>query len=220
MTISYRATDLFAFQGSRNHTTHRSSTSPYHLPSIIQTWPSLSPDPILASIGTSSYSKSTLEKAELDAIDKLTFKSILLIGDNRGRVFTFLDGMYPLGTISINVGKEESGFGFREFVKHPSKHIFMGQLHHASSGRTELMPTTISMPLLSTRKARDFARLSSTARELVWYLIRIVKEMKETWFGSESQTGAREFGPKWVGGLVEKQKEFLNAGGGEKHFFL
>jgi hypothetical protein len=67
---------------------------------------------------------------------------------------------------------------------------------------------TLTMPLLSTRKARDFARLSSTARELVWYLIRIVKEMREAWYGSENQTGARELGPKWVRALEAKQKEF------------
>jgi anaphase-promoting complex subunit 4 len=146
-----------------------------------------------------------LEKAELDAMDSLTLRTILLAVDNQGHIFPFLDGIYPLGILSV--GRE---CGFLEFVKHPSKHTLMGQLQYGSGSNTStyLKPTILTMPLLSTRRARDLAKLSSTARELVWYLIRVVKEMREAWFGSESQTGAREFGPKWVHALEAKQKEF------------
>jgi len=138
-------------------------------------------------------------------MDNLTLQTILLAVDNQGRLFLFLDGIYPLGTVSI--GKE---FGFLEFVKHPCMHTFLGQLYSGSGSNinTQLKPTILTIPLLSTRKARDLAKLSSTARELVWYLIRVVKEMREAWYGSESQTGARELGPKWVRGLEAKQKEF------------
>ena len=138
-------------------------------------------------------------------MDNLTLRSILLAVDNKGHIFPFLDGIYPLGIISV--GKE---CGFLEFVKHPSRHTFMGQIQYTlgSSTRTELKPMILTMPLLSTRKARDLAKLSSTAKELVWYLIRVVKEMREAWYGSESQTGAREFGPRWIRGLEAKQKEF------------
>src|SRR5258708_37228219 len=113
--LAFRATDLFAFQGSRN----RSHRSP-RLPDVIKKWPTLASDPISASIGTSSYSKSTSEKAELDAMDNLTLQTIFLAVDNQGRLFPFLDGIYPLGTVSI--GKE---FGFLEFVKHPRTHTFL-----------------------------------------------------------------------------------------------
>ena len=138
-------------------------------------------------------------------MDNLTLRSILLAADNKGHIFPFLDGIYPLGTISV--GKE---CRFLEFVKHPFEHTFMGQLQYGSESRTrtELKPMILTMPLLSTRKARDLAKLSSTTRELVWYLIRVVKEMREAWYGSESQTGAREFGPRWIRGLEAKQKEF------------
>jgi len=195
-----RATDVFAFQGSHNRT-HRFS----RLPDVIEKWPTLAANPIAASISTTAYSKSTLEKAELDAMDTLITRSILLAVDNQGDAFPFLDGIYPAGVISFN--KE---YDFSELKRHSTKHYFVGQprFKYGSHVKTRLRPTTFSMPLLATRKARDLAKLSTTARELMWYLIRVVKEMRESWYGSESQTGAREFGPKWVRALEAKQREF------------
>jgi len=137
-------------------------------------------------------------------MDNFTTKTILLATDNHGHVFPFLDGLYPLGVIS---------FGFEYLLglaKHQSKYIFTGQPNFklGSVMQTWIKPTTFTLPLLATRKARDLAKLSSTTRELMWYLVRVVKEMKDSWCGSESQTGAREFGMKWIRALEEKQKEF------------
>lgn len=195
-----RATDVFAFQGSHNRT-HRSS----RLPDVIEKWPALAADPIAASISTTAYSKSTLEKAELDAMDTSRMRTVLLAVDNQGHAFPFLDGIYPAGVISFNRECD-----FVELKRHPSKHYFVGQprFQCKSQKKTLLKPMTFSMPLLATRKARDLAKLSTTARELMWYLKRVVKELRESWYGTESQTGAREFGLKWIQALEAKQREF------------
>lgn len=65
----------------------------------------------------------------------------------------------------------------------------------------------VDFPLLSKREARDFAKLGTAGRALAHYSMRVVKEMREVWLGSDSNTGAREFGPKWVRTLEVKQKD-------------
>jgi len=94
-------------------------------------------------------------------------------------------------------------------VKHPLRPMFVGQssILRGNSFEICLTPMVIHMPLLTQRSARDLAALSSTARELIWYAIRVITEMQGIWNGSESNTGAREFGPKWIGLLETKQKE-------------
>ncbi|KAF9526443.1 anaphase-promoting complex, cyclosome, subunit 4-domain-containing protein [Crepidotus variabilis] len=197
---SQAATDVFAFQGSQNR-----SRKPTGLPEVIERWPTLAPDHITASISTASYSKSTLEKAELDAMDTLTTKTILIAMDTTGNIFPFLDGIFPLGVTFAG-----SKCDFSELTKHPATYSFVGQPHFQTefNSYTQLAPVVVHMPLLSSRNARDLANLSSTARELTWYIMRVVKEMREVWFGSDTQTGARELGPKWVKALEAKQKEF------------
>lgn len=37
--------------------------------------------------------------------------------------------------------------------------------------------------------------------------MRVVKEMRSIWFGCETNSGAREWGPRWVRSLETKQKE-------------
>ena len=99
-------------------------------------------------------------------------------------------------------------------VKHPSRPYFLG--HAQANEKTFLRPALIDIPLIAQRKSRDLAKLSSTARELVWYMLRVVKEMRNVWYGSESNTGARELGPKWILSLETKQKEHF----GRKQVFL
>lgn len=125
--------------------------------------------------------------------------------DVQGNLLSFLDGAFPLGVAPIG-----AQCYFEELSKHPSKYLFVGQplFQVDTSSQHCLAPVIIRMPLLSTRKARDLANLSSTARELTWYTMRVIQEMREAWFGSETQTGARELGPKWIRGLEAKQKEF------------
>ena len=166
-------------------------------------------DLVAASISVSSHTKPTSENASLDEVDSSNLNSILLVTDNQGHVFGFLDGTFPFGIISL-----ESHAGFRSMVKHPSRPYFLG--HVQVDEKTLLRPALIDIPLLAQRKSRDLAKLSSTARELVWYMLRVAKEMRSIWYGSESNTGARELGQKWILSLETKQKEQF----GRKVFFF
>ena len=161
-----------------------------------------------ASISVSSHTKPTSENTSLDEADSSNFKSILIVTDNLGRIFGYLDGTFPLGFISLGTHAR-----IRSIVKHPSRPHFLGYVQ--VNEKTLLRPALIDIPLLAQRKSRDLAKLSSTARELVWYMLRVVKEMRSVWYGSESNTGARELGPKWVLSLETKQKEQF----GRKLFF-
>ena len=153
-----------------------------------------------ASISVSSHSKPSADSASLDEVDISNLNSILLVTDNLGHIFGYLDGTFPFGFISL-----KSDTGFKSMVKHPSRPYFLGHVH--ANEKTFLRPALIDIPLIAQRKSRDLAKLSSTARELVWYILRVVKEMRIVWYGSESNTGARELGPKWILSLETKQKE-------------
>jgi len=65
----------------------------------------------------------------------------------------------------------------------------------------------IDFPLMRGRFCRELSQLASTARDLTWYAMRIVKEMRAIWFGSGTHGGTREWGPRWVRALGTKQKE-------------
>jgi anaphase-promoting complex subunit 4 len=114
----------------------------------------------------------------------------------------YLDGSYPLGSISasspvVSLNKEIST---RTFVAHRRVDL-------DSRSGISLLPSVLHLPMLQTRHTRDMAQLSSTARELIWYTIRVVQDMKQSWVGTDSQPGARSLGPKWIRALEGKQKD-------------
>jgi anaphase-promoting complex subunit 4 len=139
-----------------------------------------------------------------DGVGDTNMNSILAIADDLGHVRCFLDGTYPLGAISL--GPESSTPSIFKYPKHP---IFLAHPQKSVNNTvlTEFQPTMIELPLLRTRKPRDLAKLSSTTRELVWYATRVVREMRTVWFGSDTFSGARELGPKWIRALETKQKD-------------
>lgn len=158
-----------------------------------------------ASISSMRHGKTPHQDGgAIDEVDTSNMNSILAVADDTGHIHCFLDGSFPLGAVSLDSGKTVSSLikqdGRPRFYVHPRKLVNNATI-------TDLRPTVIDIPLLARRQARDLARLSSTARELVWYTIRVVKEMRAVWFGSESFSGARELGPKWVRALESKQKE-------------
>ncbi|PPQ64261.1 hypothetical protein CVT24_008399, partial [Panaeolus cyanescens] len=194
------ATDLFAFQGSHTRANHKSQ-----LPAIISSWPSLTTDPAITSID-SGASKAPKQDENLDEADpENSVNSVLFVTDNLGRASLYLDGIFPL--LPISLGQE---IDLMQIVKHPYRTCFLGQPcvtgSHKTS-RTSIVPLIVNVPLLGERMLRDLANSSSTARELVWYLMKVVQEMKIAWFGSSNITGAREFGPKWVRSLEDKLRD-------------
>lgn len=57
---------------------------------------------------------------------------------------------------------------------------------------TSIRPFITQLPKLHHRTVRDVAKVSSSVRELIWYAMRVVKDMRSAWFGSETHNGARE----------------------------
>jgi anaphase-promoting complex subunit 4 len=198
---SYSATDIFAFQGSQTRPTPRVT-----VPEVIRSWPILSSDPLAASVNPQPQSQTQPSNpgAALDDADNSNLNSILTVADDLARIHCFLDGIYPLGIIPF--GSEVST---SSLFKDPRQPLFYAhpQAPVKDPVVTDLQPTTINVPLLERGDIRAMAKLSSTARELLWYIMRVVKEMRYVWFGSETYTGARELGPKWTRALEAKQKE-------------
>jgi anaphase-promoting complex subunit 4 len=116
--------------------------------------------------------------------------SILAIADDLGHIHCFLDGTYPLGAIPL-CPETSTPLLF----KHPNHPIFLAHAQKCINNAviTELRPIMIELPLLRTRKPRDLAKLSTTACAV--------------WFGSDTFSGARELGPKWIRALETKQKD-------------
>ena len=140
---------------------------------------------------------------ELDEVDETNVNSILGVSDNQGNLHCFLDGSYSLGSISTEIKCSLMP------VHRINQELYFAHTQTHDSGRifTSLQPAFIQVPLLKQRIVRDVARVSSSTRELVWYSIRLVKEMRAAWFGSETLSGARAQGPKWVRALEVRQRD-------------
>ncbi|THV04922.1 hypothetical protein K435DRAFT_835171 [Dendrothele bispora CBS 962.96] len=189
------ATNIFAFQGSQTQSPRKSS-----IPDVIKSWPMLQNDPLAASIDAVNR---TIDPA-LDDPDDTNIDSILAVADDSGCVAFYLDGTYHIGTLELG-----SGVAVSDIFKHPQQPRFMVHLQRDIDGsKTQCIePSWIFLPLLETRKVRDFAKLSTTARELVWYIMRVVEEMRAVWMGSETNTGACELGPKWLRSFENSQRK-------------
>ncbi|KAL6309999.1 anaphase-promoting complex, cyclosome, subunit 4-domain-containing protein [Sparassis latifolia] len=190
------ATDLFAFQGSHSRMLAKSS-----IPEVILCWPTLPPDPLSASIKQSKLGgDQTRPGEELDEMDDSNVNSVLVASDDLGHLHCYLDGSYPLGAVVV-------GFDSSATSLYKEKDIFFVHPRSSAAQATCLPPVVIQLPQLRQRILRDVARVSSSVRQLTWYVMRVVKDMREAWFGSDAQHGARELGPKWVRALEERQKD-------------
>lgn len=194
------ATDLFAFQGTQTRSTRKTS-----VPDVITQWPSLVP--ILEDISISSPDQ-TDENHKSGSADNLFRKtdedSLLALADQSGGLHLFLAGTYCLGTVTLPGGHPPIFL-----YKHPNPPLL---LFHSESPDGDffsagMQPMLVNVPLLGTPAVREFARLSSAARELMRYIMSVLDEMKEAWLGSASVTGAREIGKTWVESLEKRLKE-------------
>jgi anaphase-promoting complex subunit 4 len=173
------------------------------LPEAIATWPTLPPDPLSASIQPAGVAgdQEASHAEDSDKSDDSKMNSILVVSDNTGRIHCFLDGSYPLGAVFI--GANSTTASLRKDSQNP---VFFAHQHSQMSGTT-LHPTRVELPLLSTRIPRDLARISTTARELLWYTMRVLDDMHVAWFGSGAQLGAREPGIRWLKALDDLQAQ-------------
>ncbi|KAI6047625.1 anaphase-promoting complex, cyclosome, subunit 4-domain-containing protein [Pisolithus marmoratus] len=194
------ATDLFAFQGTQTRSTRQVS-----VPDVISQWPSLAP--ILEDISISppdQTDENYKSGSQGSSSRKPDEDSLLVLADERGGLHLFLAGTYCLGTIALPGGHPPIFL-----YKHPGKPVL---LFHSESPEGDLFsvvvqPTPVNIPLLGTLAVRDFARLSSAARELTRYIMSVLDELKEGWLSSTSVTGAREIGKTWVASLEKRLKE-------------
>lgn len=197
-----RTANPFLFQTGPARTELKST-----LPETISSWPTLPSSLSLASIQSAAKAgpQSSRPGEELDEVDHANIDSILAVANDVGHIHYYLDAAYPLGHVSMggdfSVVSLEQGHQRSTFFAHlETRRRDVGPI-------TRLRPTVVDLPLLETRHPRDIASASSAARELVWYAKCAVKEMRESWFGSDAHAGARELGPKWIRALESRQKE-------------
>ncbi|KAH7883604.1 anaphase-promoting complex, cyclosome, subunit 4-domain-containing protein [Phlebopus sp. FC_14] len=199
------ATDLFAFQGTQTKVNQQQFT-----PKVINQWPSLVPHPGDASIcssGSTDDMHSRACEAPSSAQSSEDDDSLLVLVDERGVLHSFLDGSYFLGSVHLTDG--QTRLTCTGLFKHPSEPLFLLHPQNPSSDilSVGVQPVSVDIPLLGTAAVRDFARLSSAARELTWYIMHVLNEVRESWLGSETVTGARHIGIKWVYALEKRLHE-------------
>ena len=161
------------------------------LPEAIATWPTLPSDLLSASIQPTEIAGEQ-GSSRLEDSNKSDDSTILVVSDDTGRIHCFLDGSYPLGAILIREDSTTSSLR-----SDPQNPVFFAHQRSRVCGTT-LIPTHVELPLLSTRIPRDLAKTSTTARELLWYAMRVLNEIHVVWFGSGAQIGAREPGIRWL----------------------
>ncbi|EPT04312.1 hypothetical protein FOMPIDRAFT_125581 [Fomitopsis schrenkii] len=190
------ATDLFAFKQKPA----RGIAS--NQPAVIASWPTLPSDLLAASIQSAKLGAQRPRPGEdLDEADLTNMDSVLAVADDAGHLHCFLDGSYPLGIIasmapciaSMSLAKDND--------------LLFAHPRFTDPKMTSLRPAVIHLPYLRRRALRDVARVSSSVRELVWYAMRVIKDMRAAWFGGEAQSGARELGPKWIRALETRMKD-------------
>ncbi|CDO71553.1 hypothetical protein BN946_scf184911.g23 [Trametes cinnabarina] len=196
-TKTLTSNDLFAFHGARN----RVPKAP-KVPGVIRLWPTLPTDLVAASIASNKPDAQKAFPEAEDEEDDTNANSVVAVSDSIGNVHLFLEGSYPLGQVRIGAeSTPRSLYKLREYLfAHP------GPSSDAALPAASLSPCVLKLPYLTGRHFRDVARVSSAARELTWYSMRVVKEMRSAWFGSETNGGARDMGQKWVNALEDRQR--------------
>lgn len=176
-------------------------------PDVIERWPSLSADPLSASINPPSHNTSPDKSREtMHEAEDSNENSLLVVTNDLGHMNCFLDGSFPLGSISL--GADPAVLSLTKGPTHP---VLLAHLHKSTANNTNadiiLPPVVVGIPLFERQQLRELAKLSSTARELVWYTMNVVHEMHNIWSGSEASSGAQGLGARFIQALESKQKE-------------
>ncbi|KAI5124653.1 hypothetical protein M0805_004261 [Coniferiporia weirii] len=203
-TLPLNTTDLFAFQGTQPRQSPKTSS----LPDVIASWPSLPTDPLTASIKPSPRAGDNRPGEELDEKDLTNVDSLLAAIDDAGQIHCFLDGSYPLGAITLGPGCEAKMLMKNNAESSLLVHAEFRPRSTPTPVLNNLAPMSVELPLLYAKSTRHIAESCSAARELAWYAIRVVKEMRKAWFGGDGHEGARELNANYVRGLEKRQFGF------------
>jgi anaphase-promoting complex subunit 4 len=156
-----------------------------------------------------STTKSKRPGEELDETDDSNVNSVLFVSSaasgtsgDQAHVYAWLDGSYPLGAVPLPTPLASVVDMHKLDNAAYALYVRFGA---ALQQRTALAPLRLELPLLTTPRPRHVALAASSTRALVWYTLRLVREMREAWFGSGAHQGAREIGPNWVRALEARQ---------------
>jgi anaphase-promoting complex subunit 4 len=210
----HRTSDLFSFQGVLPTSTAKAPK----LPDSIADWPALPPDLVAASIKPFPRSGDPQRRPggppeevldDVRAENSLNYDSLVIAADDQNRCHFFMDATYPLGSVTIGEVVEGVTCQVASLINLSSRSTVLThvtyQIHE--QGNTNLVPVAVDLTALRSIHAREVAKASSAARELAWYMLRVLEEMRTTWIGSsEHGEGARNLGPKWVKELEAKQR--------------
>ncbi|KAI0078893.1 hypothetical protein K474DRAFT_1659827 [Panus rudis PR-1116 ss-1] len=198
-SLALNSRDLFGFPGSTPRPAARNVS-----PTEIATWPSLPVDDIMASVKPTRPGKQKYRPGEeYDEPDDTNVDSVLLLADSSGRLHGFLDGFYSMGAFTLGTNAPTvSMYQDQARILYLHSQVTAGKRTH-----TNLQSSVVQFPLLGDRRLRDVAQVSSSAKHLTHYAMRVLDDMRKVWFGSDTQSGARELGPKWVRAFEARQKE-------------
>lgn len=162
------------------------------------------PDPLAASIELSRDERPAPGE-DLDVRDLTNVDSILVVVDSTGHIHLFLDGTYPMGAYYVHPSYMPSTV-FKSALRNQ---LFVNaRISTADSDRHNLLPLGITLSLLDNKSTRRIAENSTTAKELLWYTMRVIKDMRRLWFGTDGHDGARVMCSNWAKGLEERQLKF------------
>lgn len=210
----YRTSDLFSFQGALPTSTAKAPK----LPASIADWPCLPPDLVTASIkpfprpGDPQKRPRGPPEEVLDDVrpeNSLNYDSIVIAADDQCRCHFFMDATYPMGSVALGDAVDGVSRQIISLTSLPFRPTILAHVTYRvhEQGSTNILPVAADLTALRSIHAREVAKASSAARELAWYMLRVVEEMRSTWMGSsEHGEGARALGPKWVKELEAKQR--------------
>lgn len=188
------------------------------LPDTIAHWPSLPPDLVAASIkpfprpGDPQRRPGEPPEQVLDDVrpeNSLNYDSLVIAADDHGRCHLFMDATYPVGSFSLGEAIHGVPCQIVSLIPVPFRPVLLAHVTYPvhEQGCTNVVPVAADLTALRSPHAREVARASSAARELAWYMLRVVRDMRSTWVGSsEHGEGAHMLGPKWIKELEAKQR--------------
>lgn len=136
----------------------------------------------------------------------LNYDSIVVVADDHCQCHFFLDATYPLGSQSVAEVKNSVSAQISSLA--PSlvnQTIFCHVSYHIEDKvMTTIVPSVLDLTPLRSSQIREVARASSAARDLAWYMLRVMEEMRITWIGEQGD-GAHAIGPKWIKEIETRQ---------------
>lgn len=141
---------------------------------------------MLSSIAPSEFAQQDGQDDE--SLDK---DSIVVAADSAGMLHCFFDGVYPLGAVAL--GAPCTVTSLHGVAPTPAHFL----VHATRGDGTNARP----LPVRLAQPRRDVAQASSVARDLAWYALRVLREMRETWTGGGNAEGVAGLGKRWMEGL-------------------